>query len=166
MFVSTTYGSAPTSGGKNELCVRVRAFVCSFVRLVARTSRSRVRISVVHAMWRLLSRGGCEGASYISTPSISYSKILSPRDSDEIFVRFERGVVLIGDFTNLGGHGEQSSVYRFRENPGRSILSFINLSRREGGDGGTGRKRLASLHSHPFSRPEIYLRLDPLARHP
>lgn len=40
-------------------------------------------------------------------------------------------------------------IYRSWENPGRCVLFFIN------------RQKTMPLHPHLFSRPNIYLRLDP-----
>lgn len=70
MFVSTTYGSAPTSGGKNESCVRVRAcvraymrsfVVCPFIRSLVRSfvqTHSRPDIGCTCDVTSIVAKGG------------------------------------------------------------------------------------------------------------
>jgi len=117
---STTYGNAPTSGGKNEPCARARAAV-----------RARGQISLVHVT-AIVHQGwsvkGVVGAVSLHRPPIGR---LHSRRGDAPECAGMRGQVTTisrGDFTKTrAARDEQGAFIDLGENPGRCVLFFMNL---------------------------------------
>jgi len=100
MFSSTTYGNAPTSGGKNEPCARARA------RLCVRAGRYRLYTcvtTIVHQGW---SAKGCRALSLHFRPPI---RRLHSRRGD-----FHRDAAECADYDDSARRSHEDGVSRER----------------------------------------------------